>query len=547
MPVRRYFWSLARLAMAVTAMALLASCAKDPLIVDRNRPPHTFLVAAPLDSTIAHPTATGVSYSYRVHMYWRGEDPDGYVVGFLWAFDDSSAGHYHFTTKTDSIFDLTVNDSTDITGGATAIGSTRFHTFYIKAVDNLGKPDPNLAVFNRTTFKASTIRPHVKFVGLLPSALWATPTDAIGVDTLQDGQPFQICWAGDDSDGVVIRYKVDAGTYSGPLTTNTCATFNDPNDPTAIGLASGVYNLTLTAVDNAYAVGTTNFLFVVNHDPETWFEPKGGPIGYYYPPFLGGNQVDPSTVVEFGEGDTIPYRSTVWFNWNGEDLGRRNLKGNPAYPSVPFYREDEANCLNGFSLELRGGTRNGGEAYVIGFLDTIPGTPPRRFLTNEPNYLRQAGFNNLVLDSLDAGFNMFMLAASRDCSNRADGTKAAFRFNCNYRPFIDSLWIEDGFQGQPGKIISWFTHDLEDGVATRARFKLDGTRLGTMFTSETINPPVPATLFVPDSTFANLAPSNPHSVEIWAIDRAEFQSDASRIIYFDLVPPGPTKRPTRRP
>jgi hypothetical protein len=375
----------------------------------------------------------------------------------------------------------------------------------------------------------------------------ALPT-GVGVDTLQDGQPFQICWSGDDSDGVVIRYKVDVGSYSGPLTTSTCATFNDTTDVNSIGLASGVYNLTLTAVDNAYAVGKTNFLFVVNHDPVTWFDTKGdpvGPTGFYSPPFLGGNLVDPTLTFTFHEGDTIPYRSTVWFNWNGEDLGRRNLLGDPSRPAVPFYRADELNCLNGFSLELRGGTRNGGEAYVIGFLNEIPGSPPRRFLSNEPNYLRQAGFNNLVLDSLDAGLNMFMLVASRDCSNRADGTKAAFRFNCNFRPFIDSLSVEDGFQGEPGKIFTWFTHDLEDGVATRAKLKLDATSLRTINTSESVG--FPAQFFVPDSTFANLAPSNPHSMEIWAIDRAEYQSDSSRIIYFDLVPPGPTKRPTRRP
>jgi hypothetical protein len=514
--------------MAGVTVALFTSCAKDPLIVDRNRPPHTFLVAAPLDSTVTHPQATGVSYSYRVHLYWRGEDPDGYVVGFLWAFDDSSAGHYHFTTKTDSIFNLTVNDTTDITGGSTIIGTTRTHTFFIKAVDNLGKPDPNLVVFNRTTFRASTIQPHVRFIGGLPSG--------IGIDTLSDHQPFQVCWAGDDSDGVVIQYKVDVGTFSGPLTANTCASFNDPSDPNSINLGSGGYTLTVTAVDNALAVGKTNFFFVVNHDPETWFEPKGAPIGFYFPPFLGGNVVDPSTVVEFGEGDTIPYRSTVWFNWNGEDLGR---------PGVPPTPAPESNCLSGFSLELRG-TRNGGEAYVIGFLDTIPGVvPPRRFTTNEPSFLR-ANFPSLVLDSLDAGFNMFMLVASRDCSGRGDGTKAAFRFNCNYRPFIDSLSVEDGFQGEPGKIFTWFTHDLEDGVATEAKIQLDRVFTRTIPTSETVGG-APAQFFVADSTFSRLSAFNPHSFEVWAIDRAEFQSDSSKVVTFDLVPPGPSPRQTRRP
>src|SRR5258705_7080450 len=403
MPLRRYLRSLARIVVAGSALAFLASCAKNPVSVDRNRPPRTFLVAAPIDSTISHPTATGVSYSYRIHLYWRGEDSDGYVVGYLWAFDDSSAGHFHYTSKTDSIFEVTVNDSADITRGSSLIGTSRFHTFYVRAVDNLGKPDPGFAAFNRTTYKATTIKPRVKFVGGLPGG--------IGIDTLSDGEPFSICWTGDDSDGVVVRYKFDVGSVNSSLTTDTCAFFNSPG---GIALASGLYNMTVTAVDNAFATGTTNFVFVVNHDPETWFEPKGGPIGYYHPPYLGGNLVDESVVVPFAQGDTVPYRSTVWFNWDGEDVGRPGTPNNP---------NPERNCLNGFSLELRAGTRNGANAYTIGFIDTIPGNPPRRFKSNEPNYLRQAGFSNFVLDSLDQGFGMIMLAAARDCSNRGDGTR----------------------------------------------------------------------------------------------------------------------------
>ena len=418
-----------------------------------------------------------------------------------------------------------MNDSTDITGGATIIGSTRFHTFYIRAVDNLGKPDPNLIIYNRTTFKASTIRPHVRFIGGIPSG--------IGIDTLSDGQPFKICWTGDDSDGVVIRYKYDVGSISSPLISDTCAYFND-TAPGSVGLATGVYNLTLTAVDNALAVGKTNLLFVVNHDPETWFLPKGAPYGRYRAPFLGGLPADPNMAVPFAEGDTVPYRSTVWFEWDGEDIGRPGTPNNP---------NPESNCINGYSLELRGGTRNGANPYVIGFVDSIPASasfPKRAFKTNEPNYLIAAGFPQFVLDSLDEGRNMFILAASRDCSNRADGTKAAFRFNCNFPPFIDSLGVEDGYQGEPGKIITWFTRDPEDGITRKVKIKLDGFNI---FTRETdVNQ-----AFVADSTFARLSPSNPHSVEVWAIDRADIQSDKSLIVYFDLVPPGPTRRFTRRP
>lgn len=522
MPLRRYLRSLARIAVAGSALALLASCAKNPVLVDRNRPPRTFLVAAPIDSTISHPTATGVSYSYRIHLYWRGEDSDGYVVGYLWAFDDSSAGHFRYTTKTDSIFEVTVNDSADITRGSTIIGTSRFHTFYVRAVDNLGKADPGFASFNRTTYKATTIKPHVKFVGGLPGG--------IGVDTLSDGEPFSICWTGDDSDGVVIRYKYDVGSINSPLTTDTCAYFNSPG---GAALATGLYNMTVTAVDNAFATGTTNFVFVVNHDPETWFEPKGGPNGYYHPPYLGGNLVDESVVIPFGQGDTVPYRSTVWFNWDGEDVGRPGTPNNP---------NPEKNCLNGFSLELRGGTRNGANAYTIGFIDTIPGTPPRRFKSNEPNYLRQAQFNNFVLDSLDQGFGMIMLAAARDCSNRGDGTKAAFRFSCNYRPFIDSLVVEacqqPFFPYEAGRCITWYSHDVEDGGAKNARIKMDNTRI-------ILTPDFAENYFIRDSDFRALNASNPHSVEVWVIDRAGYVSDSSLVVFFDLPPP--TSQSTRRP
>ena len=92
----------------VTGVVLL-SCAKDPLKVDRNRPPQTFLVAAPVDTSVAD-----ISYSYRIHLYWRGEDSDGYVVGYEYSWDDSSIGAFKFTTKTDSIFELTVNDSSQM-------------------------------------------------------------------------------------------------------------------------------------------------------------------------------------------------------------------------------------------------------------------------------------------------------------------------------------------------------------------------------------------------------------------------------------------------
>ena len=296
--------------LLVGVSAFLAACAKDPVRVDRNRPPNTYLVAAPAESATA---------SYRIHLYWRGEDPDGYVAGFQWAWDDSSINAFRFTEKTDSIFELAVNDSDVIANGTSNLppGTSRIHTFFIRAVDNLGKPDPNLTQFNHRIYSASTVKPIVQYVGQYPSGA--------EIDTLCDGEPFEVCWTGSDPDGSVIGYKFDVGSFSSPILQDTCVTFNDPSDPRSISLSSGLYTITVQAVDNAFALsdpGASKALIVVNRDPSTWFTDGSGgrnaPVGYYIQPFLQGQPVPP-VIKQFAEGDTVPYRSTVWWNWDGQD------------------------------------------------------------------------------------------------------------------------------------------------------------------------------------------------------------------------------------
>lgn len=520
MPLQRYAHSLVRIAMAGIAFLLLGGCAKAPLQVDKNRPPRTFIVAAP-GSAVARDTTVA---SYRIHLYWRGEDPDGYVVGFLWSFDDSSIGHFRYTTKTDSIFEVAVNDSDAVSGGSQLLGLSRLHTFFVRAVDNLGKGDPNLAVWNRRLYKATTIAPKVCFVGDYegrgtPCNGVGSPPSGNGIDTLSDAAPFKVCWSGNDSDGAVVRYKFDAGTYSSPLRSDTCAYFNDPGATGSVALASGLYGLTVTAVDNAYAVGKNSFLLVVNHDPETWFEPKGSPIGHYIQPYFQGDLVN--TPGTFAEGDTVPFRSTIWFTWDGEDVKGR-----------------ESNCLSGFALNLRAGTRNNAEPYTIGFLDTLTqGPPPVRFKTNDPAVLGPPGFTSLILDSLDAGFNMIMLVASRDCSGRADGTPAAFRFNCNRRPELrGTLTVHDSVTSEPGKAVYWNSYDFEDGLASGAQITEDGLKIVVLTDRQ-------QSIFIPDRDFLSLAPSNPHSVEVRVKDRAGFESDNTLTAFFDVVSPSPSPTP----
>jgi hypothetical protein len=508
---------MALAAFASVAAASLISCEKTPLEVDRNRPPQTFLVSAPVDSSVEN--ANTIPYSYRIHLYWRGEDSDGYVVGYQYSWDDSSIGAFRYTARTDSIFELLVNDSMATTGGTTNPGTARAHRFFIRAVDNLGKPDPSFTIFNSRIFVAKTEAPTVEFVGGIPSG-------TVTIDTLCDASPFKVCWTGADGDGYVAKYRFDVGTYNSPLITDTCAVFNDPVDPNSVTLSSGLYTMTVSAVDNANAVGRKNTQFVVNRDPETWFLPKGAPIGHYIQHSLYGQQVRIEGT--FAPEDTVPYRSTVWWTWDGEDVGVGDCEANP--PSEPL------GCTTGWSIVLNPGGRNNNAPYGTGFLDTLATVPEvLRFKSNNPGPLGQAGFTSLILDSLDQGANLIVRVATRDCSNRSDGTPAFFRFNCNFPPKIFTLTVKDTLANpenlptgpEPCKFFEWTTEDFEDGHTTGATVTVDNVNRIQLFNGE-------QSIVIPNRTFLALGGPGTHSVTVRVRDRAKTQSEDELPLEFNV-------------
>ena len=90
-------------------------------------------------------------------------------------------------------------------------------------------------------------------------------------------------------------------------------------------------------------------LFLVNHDPETVIlGDSEGPIGYYKAPFFRGDDASP-TWVPFKQGETIPYRSAIYFNWHGFDDACDSPQGVAGYAAV-----------------LREGSRDGGNPYITG-------------------------------------------------------------------------------------------------------------------------------------------------------------------------------------
>jgi hypothetical protein len=518
-------WRITALVVLMLATGIvLLSCAKDPLRVDRNRPPETFLVAAPVDTSIAD-----IAYSYRIHLYWRGEDSDGYVVGYEYSWDDSSIGAFHFTTKTDSIFELTVNDSSQITGGTGTNPTTaRAHTFFIRAVDNLGKPDPSLTIYNRRVFKAQTVAPVVTFTGAIPNPLYPAV-----LDTVCDGAPFTVSWSGRDPDGTVTRYRFDVGAYNSPLTSDSTVSFNDPGTPGSVNLASGLYTMTVTAVDNANAVGKSSVQFVVNHDPETWILPRFNPVLHYIQHFRGGDQVHIEDSIPADSVDTkiVPYRSTVWWEWDGED----------SHDGCEATAEHPNGCINGFSIVLNSG-RNENLPYIIGFQDSIgtgPGGETIHFKTNNPAVVGPLGFSQFILDSLDAGIDIIARIAARDCSNRADGSPATFRFNCNYYPTLESVSVSDttfDFDGagpdpiEPSRIIRWVGLDYEDGRTKGATVLLDDTLTLTFHSYEDFT-------IVSDRDFQRLSTGTTHTVKVRVSDRADFFSklpDGQKEVIFTI-------------
>ena len=55
--------------------------------IDNNRPPETWITAAPFDTiTVVDGTAPDINrIPVRFHVYWAGSDYDGAVSGFYWA------------------------------------------------------------------------------------------------------------------------------------------------------------------------------------------------------------------------------------------------------------------------------------------------------------------------------------------------------------------------------------------------------------------------------------------------------------------------------
>jgi len=110
--------------VALLALGLLMSCTTNrSLQPNTNHPPETHLFLQ-FSDTLQYP---GETTSMQV-LHWYGDDPDGEVVGFEWAWDDTS--QWTFTTDVDDTFFVPITVPQDT------------FTFYVRAIDDKGLKDP---------------------------------------------------------------------------------------------------------------------------------------------------------------------------------------------------------------------------------------------------------------------------------------------------------------------------------------------------------------------------------------------------------------------
>lgn len=209
---------IAPAAAAVLIAGSVAGCGDDLGIERRhpNRPPETRLTAGPPDSTN--------STNYRVRLSWSGSDPDGTVDHFDYILMDHAASDSTITgepgdpnqvivrmpefddprwTSTTAIDTLIVtradtlrrelrpdpddpNDSNEVVRQTTF---ERWHTFFVRAVDNEGVEDRTPEY---RTFNARTLAPTISLRVPAPLGwLFTVPTPTVfswdGEDPVGDG------------------------------------------------------------------------------------------------------------------------------------------------------------------------------------------------------------------------------------------------------------------------------------------------------------------------------------------------------------------------
>ena len=159
--------------LATLMVGLVFGSCKEPISGERNenKPPSTNLTVEAINR------GNDFRLSSQITISWFGKDPDGYIIGYEYAINDTSEGAWKFTTRTDSTFILPI----------TAGQQNDDVLFKIRAIDNENLRDP---IGARLVYPVVNSEPTVSI-----NRVQSPP------DTLYSIASFG--WAFDDPDGIL--------------------------------------------------------------------------------------------------------------------------------------------------------------------------------------------------------------------------------------------------------------------------------------------------------------------------------------------------------
>jgi len=468
-------------ALSLTVAATLASLggcrAFQPEQAQVNKAPETYIIGAPAEDA-------GGYYHFRV--YWYGRDEDGRVERFVWALTDttiqdpdttddeedqrfnpalnaSTLAIPHWTTRTDSVFNFTIGEGTNISTNK---------TLHMVAVDDRGDYDRTPA---RLRFFTNTLgSPELRFYRVHGGDTISVATGQ--VDTVGYGKPYQVLWRGRSpnvrgyspqalalvdtvapfDDGLFgYKWKLggdlggncqpsedcwnprrfneatnDSFSVYGSVTSLAFANDGSGASPFRRRLPSGQVNLEVNSLDIAgveVAAYLRPFSFMVNFDPETlildrepdWAHPGDGQI---YPYYIRLNDVT-RTRYPFGSGDRIPDRTYVVV----KALARDNANDERQNPN---YKIGFTGYVQGVRQNFTGGV--------------FPFTSEASAPNTQPAW--DAGVNGWYGDTLgfltqpNSRFTINM--QSVDEWGRRDGSPASLSFEVGYEPCLQCIEIK---------------------------------------------------------------------------------------------------------
>jgi len=236
---------LRRFCFLLMLAGLISGCNKDkPSQPYPNRPPETRLFLV-LGDSLGVPDTTAMpdtTTSMKI-LYWYGDDPDGEVIGYQWAWQDTqSPGAWTFTPLTMDTFYVPIRQQFD------------FFTFFVRAMDNDSALDPTPAAM---TFPIVNSPPWVRF----PAAF----SNIYDTAYFASFRYFTFIWSGGDPDGdeTVAGYQwylgdssmrpadLDTVTWNRLDSLTTSYTFTD--------LQPGFYRFFIRNYDIAGAVSPVEF------------------------------------------------------------------------------------------------------------------------------------------------------------------------------------------------------------------------------------------------------------------------------------------------